>query len=191
MDKQTLSLLPSRAQAGFLFDYYIEEIMSLYHLIHVPTVRRMIDTVYTQLENNEQPPYDHVALLSSIFALSAYFASPSSRFHFKGREGKSFCYRWIFVAQRALLAADYIVAPTLETLQSTILISQHLLPNIGAMATFRTLMATALLGARSLGLHRFDSPANKKARENTRVDWVVVEVKRRIWWHLASTEWRV
>lgn len=191
MDQQTLSLLPSRVQALYLLDYYMEKIILFYHLIHIPTVRRMLDTVYTQLENNQQPRHNHVMLLSTIFGLSAYFTPPSSRFHFHGIEAKSFSYQWIFVAQRALLAANYIVEPTVETLQSVILIAQHPLPSIGAMKISRTLMASALLGAQHLSLHRLDSPANKKLRENTQTDWVDIEVKRRIWWHLASTAWLV
>jgi len=180
MDQQTLSLLPSRIQAVFLFDFYIEKIIPLCPLVHIPTVRSMLDAVYTQLENNQQPRPDHIALLSTIFALSAYFTRPLSRFHFNGIEAKNFSYQWIFVAQRALIAANYIDEPTVETLQSVILIAQHILPNIGAMATSKTLMASALLGAQHLSLHRLDSPANKKLRESTPVDWVDLEVKRRI-----------
>lgn len=43
--------------------------------------------------------------------------------------------------------------------------------------------------ARAMGLHKIDTPTNKARRQNTEVDWVDVEVKRRIWWHLASTDW--
>lgn len=117
------------------------------HLIHIPSVERMLDTVYTKLENHKQPRHDHVALLSTISALSACFSPPSSRFHFNGVEAKSFSYQWIFVTQRALLAANYINEPTVETLQSVIPIAINLLPNIGAMATSRTLRTSALLGA--------------------------------------------
>jgi hypothetical protein len=104
-------------------------------------------------------------------------------------EARSFAYQWIFVAQRALLAANYIVKPTIETIQSIIMIAQNLMPNIGAMEISRVLMASALLGAQHLMLHRLDYPVNKKRRENTQVNWIEIEVKRRIWWHLASTAW--
>ena len=191
IDQQILSLLPSRKQAIFLFEFYVKNIIPFCYIIHVPTVDCMLNTVYTRLENNQQPQHNHVALLSTIIALGAYFAPPSSRSHFNGTEAKHFSYQWIFVAQRALLAANYISEPTLETLQSIILIAQHLLLNTGPMATSRTLMASALIGAQHLSLHRLDSPANKKLRESTQVDWIDIEVKRRIWWHLASTEWLV
>jgi hypothetical protein len=63
------------------------------------------------------------------------------------------------------------------------------MPNIGAIATLRTLVATVTHSARALGLHQIDSDANKKRRENVEVDWVEIEVKRRIWWHICSTDW--
>lgn len=92
-------------------------------------------------------------------------------------------------AQDALSAANCLANPTIETIQSLIFISQHLMPNIGAIATLRTLTATVTHTARTLGLHQTDSDTNKKRRENARVDWAELEVKRRIWWHICSTDW--
>jgi hypothetical protein len=191
MDQHTLSLLPSRIQAIYLFDNYTDKVIPFCHVVHIPTARRMLETVYSQLESNRQSPFDHIALVSTILALGAYFSPPSSRVYFNGVEARSFAYQWIFVAQRALLAANYIVKPTIETIQSIIMIAQNLMPNIGAMEISRVLMASALLGAQHLMLHRLDSPVNKKRRENTQVNWIEIEVKRRIWWHLASTAWYV
>ena len=65
------------------------------------------------------------------------------------------------------------------------------MPNLGAIATLRTLQATVTQTARALGLHQIDSDANKKRRENKLVDWVELEVKRRLWWHVCSTDWCV
>lgn len=190
IDQPTLSLLPSRKQAELLFDYFAEQVTVFYHIIHVPTARSMLDMVYTQLENKRQPQNNHLALLSTIFALSAYFGS-SSCFQFHGAEAKTLCYRLILVAQQALCAANYIVQPTVETLQSVILIAAFLAPNLGSMSIFRVLMASASQGALQLSLHQIDSPANKKLRQNTTVNWIDIESKRRIWWHLASTDWQV
>nr|A0A411PQN2.1 RecName: Full=Agnestins biosynthesis cluster transcription factor AgnL11; AltName: Full=Agnestins biosynthesis cluster protein L11 [Paecilomyces divaricatus]QBG38877.1 transcription factor [Paecilomyces divaricatus] len=191
IDQPTLSLLPSRKQAERLFDYFADQVVVFYYFIHVPTVRSMLDTVYTHLENKRQPQHDHLALLSTVFALSAYFGSSSSRFPFNGAEAKMLCYRWISVAQQALCAANYIVQPTVETLQSVILIAAYLVPNLGSMSIFRVLMASALQGALQLSLHQIDSPANQRRRQNATVNWVDIESKRRIWWHLASTDWIV
>ncbi|KIN00788.1 hypothetical protein OIDMADRAFT_104493 [Oidiodendron maius Zn] len=82
IDQQNLSLLPSRKEAIFLVEFYMKNIIPFYYIIHVPTVSCMLDTVYTKLENNQQPQHDQVALLSTIIALGAYFAPASSRSHF-------------------------------------------------------------------------------------------------------------
>ncbi|KUJ10776.1 uncharacterized protein LY89DRAFT_739766 [Mollisia scopiformis] len=183
------SMLPTRIQGQILLDYYIDHVNWIYQIIHVPTVQKIFDIVYTHAEQNTVPQYGYVALIATIFALSAYFSSPQSNLYFHHSEAKRFSYRWVSLAQDALAASNCLSVPTIEALQSLILISQHLMPNIGAIATLRTLAATSMYTARAMGLHKIDSPANKARRQNTEVDWVDIEVKRRIWWHLASTDW--
>lgn len=191
MDLQHISsMLPPRAQGEVLLEYFFDEVCWIYHIVHIPTVWCVFDNVYTALKHNTLPKYDGLALISTIFALSAYFGSPSSTIYFRQAEGKMYSYRWTVLAQGALSAADYINAPTLETIQSIILMSQHILPNIGAIGAFKTMLSIASQSARELAIHQIDSPANKKRRENTEaVDWVEVELKRRIWWQLTSVEW--
>ncbi|KAH8701587.1 hypothetical protein BGW36DRAFT_371149 [Talaromyces proteolyticus] len=189
LDQEVLSLLPSRMQAVSLLDFYIANIIPFYHIIHTPTIQKMLNTAYTQLEIGQQPPDDHVALLSAIFAIAAFFGPRPSPHDFDAKGIDEYIYQLIFVAHRALLAANYINQPTLETLQTIIMIALYILPHIGEMETSKLLMNSALLGAQSLSLHQLDRAVNKKQREKASVDWVVIEVKRRIWWHLASTEW--
>ncbi len=183
------TIFPSRSQGQILFEYYIDHVNWIYQGIHVPTVRMICDTVYTKIEQNQLPEYGHIALIATIFALSAYFSAPSSNLYFPHTEAKKFSYRWVSLAQHALAASNCLSAPTIEALQSLILISQHIMPNIGAIATLRTLAATSMHTARAMGLHKIDTHANKARRQNMEVDWVDIEVKRRIWWHLAASDW--
>lgn len=183
------SMLPSRAQGQTLLDYYVDHVNWIYQIIHVPSVQSILDTTYTKIEQNQVPEYSHVALIATIFTLSAYFSSPQSNLYIHHTEAKRLAYRWLSVAQEALAASNCLSVPTIEALQSLILISQHLMPNIGAIATLRTLASTSMYTARAMGLHKIDSPANKARRKNTEVDWVTIEVKRRIWWHLAASDW--
>lgn len=191
VDLQVHSILPSRKRAVRLFDYYVDHILVVYHIIHVPTVRNIIDIVYTLLEIGQRPRHDHIALLSTIFALSVYFGSSASTLQFESADPKTLFYQLILVAQQTLSDANYIARPTIETLQSVILIAAYLIPNMGPMSIFRTLMASALQGALQLSLHQIDSATNRRMRENTDVDWGIIESKRRIWWHLASTDWYI
>ncbi|KAM3068405.1 hypothetical protein ACMFMG_009541 [Clarireedia jacksonii] len=180
LDEKALSILPSREQARTLVDYFIQKVNWIYHLIHVPTLERHFTTLYDDIEGKQQPQYDILALVSTVFALATFFQESQLL---------AISRRWTLLAQTALCAANYVTYPTLETTQSVLLIAQHLLPNVGGIATFRVLFSTAMHSARSLAFDRVDSAINKKRREGTRIDYVELETKRRVWWHITSTDW--
>ncbi|OJJ43687.1 hypothetical protein ASPZODRAFT_73891 [Penicilliopsis zonata CBS 506.65] len=43
--------------------------------------------------------------------------------------------------------------------------------------------------ARKMGLHLIDMPAKREERRRGGANLIEVEVKRRIWWHIVSTDW--
>ncbi|RDW59586.1 hypothetical protein BP6252_12673 [Coleophoma cylindrospora] len=185
-----VSTLPNRSQGHILINYYADHVNWIYHILHMPTIRRMNDLIYDALDQNQLPQHRHLALVSAVFGLSAYFGYSSPTFLFKGPDAKEYSYRWTSLAQAALSAANFINIPSLETIQAALLLAQHVLPNVGAIATFRTFAATAMHSARSLMIHQLDSPTNQRRRQNNpNVDWVDIELKRRLWWHIASTDW--
>lgn len=172
-----------------MIDYYFSHVNWIYQIVHEPTVRQRFDSLYTSLFYGTDIKHDHLALISTIFALSAYFSGPMSGLHFKHSEAMLYSRKYTLLAQEALSAANCLSMPTIEGLQSLILISQHMMPNIGAIATLRTLAATIMHTARAMSLHQIDSSKNKRLRESVPVDYADLEVKRRIWWHIASTDW--
>lgn len=180
VDAQSLASLPSRKHARDLFEYFVANVVWIYHIIHVPTLESHLNKLYNDLDQNLQPQNDHVALLSAVFALSVYFqeAEPLSKTR-----------RWTLLAHKALCAANFIGKPTMESIQVVLLIAQHLLPNIGGIATFRVLFTTAMHSARSLGFDQIDSTQSKKRRAGKALNHVELETKRRIWWHIVSTDW--
>lgn len=151
---------------------------------------RNFDKVYDCLESNQSPCYSHVALVATIFGIVAYITPnrPSS-VPFESPEAMACVISWLSLAKEALAAANYRSVPTIETIQSLLLLCLHLLVNVGNLTTFKALMGLILHMARSLSLHQVDSPRNKRQRHGVEVDWAELEVKRRIWWHLASTDW--
>ncbi|TGO83059.1 hypothetical protein BPOR_0709g00050 [Botrytis porri] len=180
VDVQSLRSLPPRKHATVLFDYFVHNIVWIYHIIHIPTLETHLNRVYDDLDQNLQPQNDHVALLSTVFALSLYF---------QGAEPLSETRRWTLLAQKALCAANFIGKPTMESIQVVLLIAHHLLPNIGGIATFRVLFTTAMHSARSLGFDQLDSTQSKKRRVGKNLNYIELETKRRIWWHIVSTDW--
>lgn len=51
----------------------------------------------------------------------------------------------------------------------------------------RSLHGAALTVARDIGLHKIDSPDRRPVQGKDGV--VMTEIKRRLWWHVASTDW--
>ncbi|EAW12259.1 fungal specific transcription factor domain-containing protein [Aspergillus clavatus NRRL 1] len=128
----------------------------------------------------------HLALLFSIVASSVYFKFSPHCSAYAERCSHEFGY----LAGAALIQSNYTACPTLEGLQATIIII-HNLPNSNAHPSTNALfMHGAIVGqARSLMLHCIDSPRCREEREVNGFDAVEVELKRRLWWDVASLDW--
>ncbi|KAH8588798.1 hypothetical protein B0O99DRAFT_677143 [Bisporella sp. PMI_857] len=184
IDQTRLKILPSRKQGHALLDYFLREISWQYHIIHAPTVREHLDAIYDSIENEKPLNYGILTLICTIFTLSAYF-SPNT-----GAEHNITAIAWGRLAQDALSVSDCISKPSIETLQSIILIGVHIIPNvIGSVWMMRILTGTQIQLARALQLDQIDSRMAKRKRKTGDVDWVQVEVGRRIWWHIVSVDW--
>jgi hypothetical protein len=121
-----ITILPSRDQARALFEFYAAHVNWLHHIIHVPSVRKLLDETYSTLNKQQLPPYNHIALLATIFSLSAYF-SRRSLGETLGKNELQSCFRkWSFLAQRCLSAANYICNPSIEALQALLMVSSLL-----------------------------------------------------------------
>ena len=189
LDANLIGTLPTRSQGLTLLEYFLQHINWIYHVIHIPTVKKIYENVYDELENKQQPNDRQLALILTIFALSAYYAMPSAGLYLNMKDARSLSQQWSLFAQELLLATNCLAFPAIESLQSLILIAHHLIPNVGAIATLKTLMMTIMQLAQAMSLHTIDSPKNKRRRHNSPVDWVDIEVKRRLWWHIASCDW--
>jgi hypothetical protein len=177
--------LPSRATAELLFNHYAKNLNWVYHVIHVPTTRQQLLGVYASLEARRKPTSPHLALVATILAVAVYFRSNLPEAVAVLEQEKGSYTKWSLLAQRALSEANQLSSPSLESLQTTIIMTQFL-PNYG-QNTFFT--ATITHAAHMLQLHRVDSARNRKQREEAGYDTVELEVKRRIWWYIAGTDW--
>lgn len=97
-----LATLPTRNQGEALLEFFFEEVLWLYHIVHVPSVRKHFDKLYTTIENNQLPDFGALALISTIYALSAYFSSPASGLFFKHSEATTYCHKWTLLYELTL-----------------------------------------------------------------------------------------
>ena len=89
-----VATLPTRIQGEALLEIFLQEILWIYHLIHAPTVTAHFNKLYNTIENGQEPDYGPLALISTIFALSAYFSSKTSGLFFKHADSMSYCHKW-------------------------------------------------------------------------------------------------
>ncbi|KAF2686189.1 hypothetical protein K458DRAFT_363820 [Lentithecium fluviatile CBS 122367] len=179
--------LPSYERAVQLLDFYAHNVCWTYHFVHVPTLRRHLQQTYQYLEQDGSPEPSVLALLCSVFALAKYFTHQQGTGNeVPGEQGYG---TLVALTSRALSQARHLDHPTLESIQAVLLLASSLLLNTGATTAFRILLTAMYMSAQALLIHQIDSPKNQQQRRNTAYDHVELEMKRRIWWHIASSDW--
>ena len=182
------SYLPPLAEALSLFRYYCKYLDFQYHVIIPSRVERQIETIYECVEQNKSINLAHTALLFSITAAALYYQllieSPE---HAEQSSQES-----TFLAGAALIQSNYIPYPSLEGLQATMIIGHHLsnmnLPSsVSPLFVHRSFVSQAT----SMGLHIVDCPRLVTERLANGFDKTNVELKRRLWWDLATYDWCV
>jgi hypothetical protein len=182
--------LPEKIEADWLFESYVKNVTYLKHVIHVPSMRTLIDQVYSSILRGEHIIASHVALALSIFTSSAYYFAPSRE------ERSALSTNWEDASQAIVLTRSTLdvleysrrsTSVSIEDVQATIILSFVMYNLEGFSARARMLGSTAFLMARELALHRIDNP---RERERTPgIDNIKLEVSRRVWWHIVSTDW--
>jgi len=95
VDMQNIvAALPRRHEGEALLAFFFDEILWIYHLVHVPTVRRHFEKLHSDIQHNQQPEYGPLALIATIYSLVAYFSSESSGLFFKESEAMLNCHNW-------------------------------------------------------------------------------------------------
>jgi hypothetical protein len=154
-------------------------------------LNRQFQQTYDQLSRNQPPDPSVLALICTIFALSKYFTHQSSTSPDAGvtapeEQGYG---EFVELASRALAEARHLDHPTVESIQAVLLLASSLLLNMGAMTAFRLLLTAMFMSAQALLIHQIDSPKNQRLRNETDCNRVELEIKRRIWWHITSSDW--
>jgi hypothetical protein len=186
MTVDLMPYLPEMSKTMALFRYYCQYIDYLYHVIIPSRLEDQINRIYHCIEKGIPVDLAHLALLFSILASSVYFQYSNGLSTFAERCSREF----IFLTGAALIRSDYIACPTLEGLQASLIV-MHYLPNPSFHSSVCSLFlhATIIGQAKSLMLHCIDSSRCREEREANGFDALELELKRRLWWDLASFDW--
>ncbi|KAJ5500727.1 hypothetical protein N7453_009778 [Penicillium expansum] len=135
-------------------------------------VEQQIKNIYEHVARNGSINLAHTALLFAITAAALYYQllieSPE--------HAEPFSQEHTFLAGAALIQSNYIPYPGLEGLQATMVIGHHL-SNMNVPPP--------------MGLHIVDCPRVVIERSANEFDKTNVELKRRLWWDLATYDWLI
>jgi hypothetical protein len=181
--------LPPKEEASLLMSHYISYIDPLQHVVYIPHIRALMDSVYLHMEQGVPVVHSHVALVLSIFANSAALISGNVgglQHLFQGSDPYQAAIIWANAALEVLEFSRRTASSSLEDIQASILTGFLLYHMEGYTARSRYLFVGTIATSRDLCLHKIDAPTNPPSPYSNSLD---TELKRRVWWHVVATDW--
>ncbi|KAL4779913.1 hypothetical protein BJX76DRAFT_364852, partial [Aspergillus varians] len=181
-----LDFLPSESDTAALFTYYGRYISYLYHIIIPQVVEGQINEVYRCVERGSPVNPNYLALLFAITGSSLFLQCSIE----SSRHAALCSQRFSFLTGSALTQANYRSYPTIEGLQAVLTIF-HNISNVHCCTSVSGffMIGSIIDQAKSMMLHRVDTPISRGEGEAQGVDAAELEIKRRLWWDIASVEW--
>jgi hypothetical protein len=187
------SFLPRETEALAQFNYYVDYVGYLYHTIIPNHVESQIFAIYQSMHDASSAAVNlnHLALLFSILASAYYFQNLGTNAT-SAKQVEKRCHEYITLITAALTQSDYMNYPTVEGLQAALVVIQFI-PNHGQDTPARALfhMGTLVNQCRQMGLFQIDSAQNKALRKAHGCEPADVELRRRLAWLVASSDWYV
>ncbi|GAP85140.2 hypothetical protein SAMD00023353_2200750 [Rosellinia necatrix] len=178
----------TREEAFLLLHDFFHNPYHLLPIIYEPSARSLIDVFYTQLEQGYEGDPTSAALILSIASTSASFFSPNGDTHgifASTEEATEASLGWRETAIAILDDPQFPPNGSLERCQARTILAYVVCNIEGCSARYRLLHSCAVAVARDMSLHLIDSTATADASG----DFATREIKRRLWWHLVSTDW--
>lgn len=188
-------LLPIYADARLLFDRYARYVCHFHNIVHVPTFRTSLEAFYLNLSKKEPVNTDHAALILAIFATVISYVKMSDdsdpRLMEVSKESELVFLPWFRAALDLLDHSRRVLPGSLEIAQTAIILVFLDYNLEGFTSRARAILSQGLQTAKELALHRLDSPSAVRRREAapTIESMIETEMKRRVWWHMVSTDW--
>lgn len=182
--------LPLRQEVRIIFDKYISDVDHFHHVIHVPSLRGLLESIYDGIENSKSPDVGSIVLLLSVCATCTY--SWSLEDDIRGlytdvTEARSQATAWMKATLDVIDHAHRSVNSSLECIQGMIILFFVFCNLEGLTHRARSLISKSIAMARELGLHRIDSQVSLPELE--KMGTLRSEMARRVWWFLVATDW--
>lgn len=183
--------LPLYEESKQIIDKYLEEITHLHHVVHIPSIRRLVDDLYQNLNLKNTVQLGQVSLLLAMLASTAFFWTERDMekpVFYSVTDADSQSKAWMKTALEILEYSRLTNAESLEDIQTMIVIAFLVCNIVGITPLVRHLFGTAVSVAWQLFLNRIDHPNNAQL-DLPRPDSVRAEMCRRVWWYLVATDW--
>ncbi len=189
-------IFPVYRVATLLFKSYHSNVDHLFRILHIPTIRSYIRTFYLKNNESDEPVSPgQAALLLSIFAVAAYFYQLVDNSDVATTQHDAIRLSQV-LSRGALDVLDYsrrTTPSTLEDAQASVIMSfvTYHLDGFSARGRFLTTAAISII--RELRLHRLDADNESSTVESETTVQILIlrEIKRRVFWHIAATDWCV
>ncbi|KFY53745.1 hypothetical protein V496_07388 [Pseudogymnoascus sp. VKM F-4515 (FW-2607)] len=183
--------LPDYEEANSLVQKYLSDITYIHHVVHSPTVRKVIDEIYEDLSKGISPKVGHIALLLSIIASATYSwtTRDSNKVFPTVGDADRQCPSWIKAALDVLEYSRRTTSGAIEDIQATIIVSFVVTNLEGLSPRYRNLISSAITLGREILLHRIDHSSDSGLLVISPVDSIGAEIGRRVWWYLTATDW--
>lgn len=182
--------LPSQEDALEFFVVYLNSSDSqVPNILHPSSVQASIVDVYSHLQQGQKTNLGSAGLILSICAAGALLWEEgfSSRFNSLSNDNAATqCIVWRTAAWDLLDEAQRVGLRSLEAVQARLVLAEILYNMEGTTSRYRHVQSCARTAAYELRLHLVDLPGNISADTP-----FLREMKRRLWWHIASNDWQV
>jgi hypothetical protein len=186
--------LPRYEETQILLDKYINEVAPLHHVVHVPSLRQLVDDIYIQLRQHTTPDKGKIILLLSIIASATFYwhCHDNRRKLFSTpAEANAQTTSWVRTTIDLLDHYRWSEPGSVECTQAIIIISIVICNGEGVSCRLRNLLNMAITMARELSLHQLDRESTTVMTDVPRLKEVQLEIGRRVWWYLVGTDWYV
>lgn len=183
--------LPLYEESKHIVDKYLTDITYIHHVVHIPSVRDMVDELYQNLHSKIPVKLGHVSLLLGILASTTFFWTErdiATPIFSSAKEANDQATGWMKTALDVLEYSRRTRSDSIEDIQAMVIVCFVIFNIVGITSQPRSIFSMAISVAKRLSLHRIDHPDNT-GLDVPSPDSVRAEIGRRVWWYLVATDW--
>ncbi|KAL4778545.1 hypothetical protein BJX76DRAFT_132329 [Aspergillus varians] len=182
--------LPPLPEARNLFNHFAVTLHPTIGILHIPSTQSLIEQAYQTLNAGSAPDRATSMLLFGVFAGSALSATPSLLQALNATHPQATAaYKAYLRISLSMIDSPQPLPPSTTALVAMALLCQFVNNDGGYSVDGHLMRARCYCMARSLDIHRIDTPKRREERNLNGYNFVELELQRRVWWSLVASDW--